>query len=139
MPEIEKELRAHGSWRGELRQCRRDNREIAVSARFQLVPQSGKGLLVLERARDITETKQSQEHLERRLRQQAVNARFSLDALQAPNAQTICDDAAHISTRELGVDFTTLFELAPDGKTLLLRSGAGWKSGTRRRDASGDR
>lgn len=128
-PALEKELRTRGSWRGELRQRVRTGREIVVSARFQLVPQSGKGMLVLESTRDITESKRNEERLERRLREQAVAARFSLDALQAASIQIICDDAVHILTREMNVDFSSLFELSADGKTMLLRSGSGWKPG----------
>lgn len=128
-PEIERELRSHGSWRGELRRRTRHGREIVVTARFQLVPQAGKGMLVLESARDITEAKRNEERLGRRLREQAVAARFSLDALQATNIQTICDDATHILAREMDVNFSSLFELSADGKTMLLRSGAGWRPG----------
>ena len=128
-PEIESELRSHGSWRGELRQRTRDGREIVVSARLQLFPQSGKGICLLESTRDITEAKRNEQQLERRLREQAVAARFSLDALQATSIQTICDDATHILAREIGVDFSSLFELSADGKTMVLRAGAGWKPG----------
>ena len=128
-PEIERELRSRGSWRGELRQRTRAGQEIVVSARFQLFPQSGKGLCVLESTRDITDAKWNEQQLERRLREQAVAARFSLDALQATNIQTVCDDATHILAREIGVDFSSLFELSADGKTTFLRSGAGWKPG----------
>ncbi len=126
---VEKQLRARGSWQGELRQRTRGDREIVVSARFQLMPKAGKGMLILESTRDITEMKRNQEDLERRLREQAVGARFSLDALQATNIRTICDDATHILTRELGADFAALFELSADEKTMLLRSGSGWRSG----------
>jgi PAS domain S-box-containing protein len=130
LEEIEDELLAHGSWHGELRHIMSDGREIIVFSRIQLVSHSGKDMLVLESTRDITEAKRNEERLERRLREQAVVAQFSIDALQAPNVQTICDDATDILARELGVDFSSLFELSADGKTLLLRSGVGWKPGT---------
>jgi two-component system, LuxR family, sensor kinase FixL len=128
-PEIENQLRKQGSWHGKIRQCTRDKREIVVSARFQRVPQSGKGMLILESTRDITETKRSQERLERQLREQAVSVRFSLDALRATNIQTICDDAAHLLVRELKIDFSSIFECSSHGESLLLRSGAGWRCG----------
>lgn len=70
-----------------------------------------------------------QDGLERRLREQAVVATFSLDALKATSIQTICDDAAHILTRELGVDFSTVFELSHDRKMMILRAGSGWRRG----------
>lgn len=128
-PEIEEELRLHGSWRGELRHRTRAGQEVIVLSRFQVVPQSGEGMLVFESTRDVTEAKRNEQRLEHRLREQAVAARFSLDALQATNIQTICDDATHLLARELGVDFSSLFELSVDRQTIVLRSGAGWKPG----------
>lgn len=129
LEEIEDELLARGSWSGELRHITRDGHEIIVSSRFQVVSQSGNEILILESTRDITEAKQNEERLERRLREQAVVAQFCIDALQAANVQTICHDATDVLARELGVDFSSLFELSTDGKTLLLRSGVGWKPG----------
>lgn len=72
---------------------------------------------------------QRSEHLERRAREQAVTARFSLDALQATNIQTVCDDAAHILRENMGVDFSTIFECSTDRKSMWLRAGAGWRPG----------
>ena len=129
LPQVEEQLRSTGSWRGELRQRTRGGEEVIVSSRFQVVPHQGEGLVVLESTRDITEAKRAEESLERRLREQAVAARFSLDALQATNIQTICDDSTHILVREMGVDMSSLFELSADGKTMVLRSGVGWRPG----------
>ncbi len=129
LTEVERELATHGSWRGELRHQTRDGKDMVVSSRFQIVPQSGKGMLVLESTRDITESRRNQETLKRRFREQEAAARFSLDALQATSIQTICDDATHLLVREMGVDFGSLFELAADKKLLHLRSGAGWRPG----------
>jgi two-component system, LuxR family, sensor kinase FixL len=128
-PEIEEKLITEGSWRGELRHRRRGGQEIIVLSRFQVVPQAGKGMLILESTRDITDAKKNEQRLEHRLREQAVVARFSLDALQATNIQTICDDATHLLAREMNVDFSSLFESLADEKTMVLRSGSGWKPG----------
>jgi PAS domain S-box-containing protein len=65
-------LRTKGSWEGELRQRTRDRRDIIVSARLQLVPGSGKQLLVLESTRDLTEARQNQARLEQHLRETAA-------------------------------------------------------------------
>ncbi|HEU0274053.1 MAG TPA: PAS domain S-box protein [Candidatus Udaeobacter sp.] len=127
--EIEAELQSHGSWKGELRHRTRDGQEVIVLSRFQIISRPGEAMLILESTRDITEAKRSEEQLQRRLREQAIAARFSLDALQATNIQTICDDATYVLHRELGVDFSGVFEVSQDGKTLFLRSGAGWKPG----------
>ena len=129
LAEIEEKLRKTGSWYGELRQLTRTGKELVVSSRFQRVPHAGKEMIVLECTRDITEAKRTEQLLRSRLREQAVVARFSLDALQATNIQTVCDDATHVLVREMGGDFSSLFELQPNGRTLLLRSGDGWKPG----------
>ena len=84
---------------------------------------------LLESTRDISETKRDAEQLQRRVRDQAVVARFSLDALQAGKIQTVCDDAAHILRENMGVDFSAVFERSPDGKSMRLRSGTGWRPG----------
>jgi PAS domain S-box-containing protein len=65
-------LRGKGSWEGELRQRTRDRREIIVSARLQLIPGSGKKLLVLESTRDLTEMRRNQARLEQHLRESAA-------------------------------------------------------------------
>ncbi|MDQ2918489.1 MAG: PAS domain S-box protein [Verrucomicrobiota bacterium] len=127
--EIKEELRTQKSWQGELRHLTRDGRELVVSSRLQVIERSEKGMLVLESTRDVTEARRNEERLQARLREQAVAARFSLDALQAKDIQSICDDATHILVREMEVNFSSLFEVSADRKTMLLRSGAGWSPG----------
>ena len=65
--------------------------------------------------------------LERRTREQAITARFSLDALQADNFQTVCDDAAHVLREVMGVDFSAVFEYSAKNKSMWLRSASGWR------------
>ena len=127
--EIEKELRNKGSWRGQFVHCTRTGRKVRVSTRLHLVSQDVKSILILESTRDLTEITRHSEQLERRAREQAVTARFSLDALQATNIQTVCDDAAHILREHMAVDFSAIFECSDDGKSMLLRAGAGWRPG----------
>ena len=128
--EIEKELRSHGTWLGELVHYTRTGAEITVSTRLQVVPQaSGDSMLLLENTRDITEIKRDAEQLERRVREQAVTARFSLDALEALDIQTVCDDVAHLLRENMDIDFSAVFECSSDGKSMLLRSGSGWRPG----------
>lgn len=66
---------------------------------------------------------------DRRAHELAISARFSIDALQARNLQTVFDDAAHILHENMQVDFSAVFERSPDGKSLRLRAGAGWRPG----------
>lgn len=126
---LEQALRTHGSWEGELQQRKADGGEIIASARMKTIEQDVKTLLVLESTRDISEARRNQERLQRHLREQAVTARFSLDALEATNVQTILDDAVHIAARELGADLSAIFEIQADGTRMLLRSGWGWRPG----------
>ncbi len=129
LAEIEEQLRTKGTWEGELRHRTHSGEERIVFSRFQVAPNRGEGMLVLESTRDITQARRNEEQLRGRLREQAVLGRFSFDALQATSIQTICDDATHILVRELGVDFSALFELSADEKTMTLRAGEGWKPG----------
>ena len=80
-------------------------------------------------AESESEANERAKELERRAREQAVTAQFSLDALQATTVETVCDDAAHILRENLGVDFSSVFECERDGKSMLLRSGTGWHAG----------
>ncbi len=75
-PEIQSQLRERGSWGGHLKHVARDGREVIVTSRHQLLPTADETFLVLESNRDVTD-------MERRLREQAITARFSLDALEA--------------------------------------------------------
>jgi two-component system, LuxR family, sensor kinase FixL len=127
--EIEKELRERGTWRGELVHYAHGGREIIVSTRLQLVSQDSESMLVLESTRDITEIKRDTEELERRAREQSFMARFTLDAIQATGIETLCDSATHILVENMAVDFSAVFQCTSDGKSMLLRSGVGWRPG----------
>lgn len=127
--DIDKQLRTTGLWEGELRHRNREGKELVVSSRFQVISKSDSRLVVLESTRDITRQKANEEKLLRRLREQAGAARFNLAALRATSVQSICDAATDLLAREMDTDFSSVFELSADGKTLLLRSGAGWRAG----------
>ena len=120
--EIEKQLREQGSWNGQLRHVTRDGRTLIVSSRLHLLPSKDRTLLVLESNRNVTD-------LEQRRRAQAITAQFSLDALEGSSIQAVCDDAVHILREHTGADFSSVFECVDGCKTLLLRSGVGWRPG----------
>jgi GAF domain-containing protein len=69
-----------------------------------------------------------QEH-EARLRQQAVVADLGLRALSGVDLRTLMHEAVTLVSDTLGVEYCKVLELLPDGKELVLRSGAGWKEG----------
>ncbi|MGH8094931.1 MAG: PAS domain S-box protein [Chthoniobacterales bacterium] len=124
---IQKELRRNGRWRGQLVHRTRAGHEIDVSAHLQLLAQDAASMLILESTVDLSEISHYLEQLNRRARDQAISARFSLDALQARDIQAVFNDATHILRENMKGDLSAIFERSADGKSLRLRAGAGWK------------
>ena len=62
-PQIEAELREHGSWEGELHRKTKSDREVIVSCRLQLVSDTAAATLILETDRDITERRRLEQEL----------------------------------------------------------------------------
>lgn len=67
--------------------------------------------------------------LEIRMRQQEAVAELGQRALRVGDLQKLFDYTVNLLTNTLGVPLCKILELAPDGKTLLLRAGVGWKPG----------
>jgi two-component system, chemotaxis family, CheB/CheR fusion protein len=65
--------------------------------------------------------------LEMRARQQAALAGLSQRALEGAVLATLLDEAVRLVPAILGCEFCKVMELLPDGKTLFLRAGTGWK------------
>lgn len=63
------------------------------------------------------------------LRQQRILAQFGELALQSDDLDEILTEACRLVGEALGTDFAKVVELQPDGKTLLVRAGVGWKEG----------
>jgi len=70
----------------------------------------------------------NQERLEL-LQRQAVLARFGELALQSDSLDDILTEACHLIGQALGTQLAKVMELQPDGETLLVRAGVGWKPG----------
>jgi signal transduction histidine kinase len=64
--------------------------------------------------------------LETRARQQAAVAELGQLALADTSASELIDVAAKAVAHTLAMDFVTVLERLPDGKTFQLRSGVGW-------------
>ena len=82
-------------------------------------------LAVMTSARRKAETK-----LKLRARQQAAVAEFGQRALAAHALSPLTpliDEAAAIAARHLEVEYSSVLELLPDGQTLQLQAGVGWK------------
>jgi len=70
----------------------------------------------------------NQERLEL-LQRQAILAQFGELALQSDSLDDILTEACHLVGQALGTHLAKVMELQPDGETLLVRAGVGWKPG----------
>lgn len=66
---------------------------------------------------------------DRLLAQQTALARFGELALHSEDLQAILHDACRLVAEGLGTGLAKVLELQPDGRTLLVRAGVGWKPG----------
>ena len=78
---------------------------------------------------DISTRKQTERALRDRARQQAAVAELGRQALVGVGLQELLDTAVQVVAETLGVEFCKVLELVPDGKSVLLRAGVGWKEG----------
>jgi PAS domain S-box-containing protein len=62
-------------------------------------------------------------------RLRAVLAEIGGKALRTDHSGRMLDEALALVAQTLGVEYCAVLESLPDGKTFLLRSGAGWKQG----------
>src|SRR5580704_17877834 len=68
-------------------------------------------------------------NLEEALLQQSVLARFGELALRSNELDEILTEACRMVGEALGTDLAKVMELLPDGETLVVRAGVGWKPG----------
>jgi PAS domain S-box-containing protein len=78
---------------------------------------------------EINERKLVEDALKSRARQQAAVAKLGQQALSGMDLDDLLDEASAIVSRCLDVEYSQVLELLPDGKTLVLRAGRGWKDG----------
>lgn len=62
-------------------------------------------------------------------RQAEAAAALGIVALREPALEALLQRAVALVAETLGVEFTKVLELRPDGETLLLRAGVGWRRG----------
>ena len=63
------------------------------------------------------------------LNQQRVLAEFGEAALNAEDFSAILNEACRLVGEALRTDLAKIVELLPDGKTILVRAGVGWRPG----------
>src|ERR671911_2560976 len=67
--------------------------------------------------------------LRARVRQQEATGRLGLAALTGTDLSGLMDETVHTVAGILDVEYCKILELMPDGATLLLRAGVGWREG----------
>lgn len=76
---------------------------------------------------DITVQKAAETEIDRRILQMKVISELGMLALSSDDLQSLFDQAVLRLSEALDVEFTKVLELQPDGRSLLLRAGFGWK------------
>jgi len=69
------------------------------------------------------------DHVELRLRQQELAARFGLFALGQDELQPVLDEACRVAAQGLGVHHAKLLRCDPEKGDLLVVAGVGWRPG----------
>jgi len=78
---------------------------------------------------DISERKQAEQKLKQREYQQAAIGKLGQDALANLDLDSLFQKTTALIVETLRVEYCKVLELRPDGRTLLLRAGVGWKKG----------
>src|SRR5262249_49855129 len=79
---------------------------------------------------DVTPLRQAMEETRARVRQQAVLADLGLRALAGKSPDELIADVVRSAAETLKVEFIEVLRLLPDGQTLRLEAGTGWREGT---------
>jgi PAS domain S-box-containing protein len=79
--------------------------------------------------RGITERKRAEEMLKQRARQQAAIAELGMQAATSADLLSLMNNAVSLVAETLDVEYAKVLELLPDGRSVLLRAGVGWKKG----------
>jgi PAS domain S-box-containing protein len=109
---------------------RRDGTRVPVRlSTARLVGPDGTVTGALSVVEDITERKHVADELEARQRQQEAVAGLGLAALEGRDLQALLDSAAALVAQTLRIQMSSVLELLPDERTLVMRSGVGWQPG----------
>ncbi len=78
---------------------------------------------------EIAERRRIDDKMQARVRQQAAVVQLGQCALGLDDLLVLMDEACVVVAETLGVEYCKVLELLPDGNSLLLRAGFGWKEG----------
>ena len=93
------------------------------------IDKNEKPVQMIGTAQDITENKRIIGALETHVKQQAVIAEMGRHALSSQDMNELMNKVVGLVSDCLDVDYCKILELLPNGDSLLLRAGVGWKEG----------
>jgi PAS domain S-box-containing protein len=86
--------------------------------------------LVMIHCEDITARKKHEEEIRQRTSKQEAVAELSHRALVETELQALFEKTVDVVSTALHTELSKIMTLCPDGKSLLLRAGVGWKEGS---------
>jgi PAS domain S-box-containing protein len=120
-------VRSGSGYRVEYRLVARDGTARVVQSEGSVIRADGGRVVgVVVVGRDVTEEQHSKSQLDAALRRQTALADFSLYALRASDPTQVLERAVRLTAEALDVDFCTVLELQPDGRTLRVAAGHNW-------------
>jgi PAS domain S-box-containing protein len=115
------------NYRLENRYNRKDGRLIWGRLTVSLIRDiTGSPQFAISMIEDISEQKQAEKELDRRINEQAVVAELGQRALSGIDPFLLMNEIASTVAQTLEVEFCKILELLPDQNTFLLRAGVGW-------------
>ena len=78
---------------------------------------------------DVTTRKIAEIELQTRERRRAALAQLGMRAMGAVDPDALFNEASQALAQVLEMEFVAIFELLPDGQTVRLRAGLGWRPG----------
>ena len=107
---------------------RKDSVEFPVE--ISLSPlQTETGPFVVAAIRDISERQRAERACDLLAQYQSALATLAHRALEETYLQPVLHEATRMVAETLRVEYAKILELEPDGTTMLLRAGVGWKDG----------
>lgn len=108
---------------------RKDGSEIPVEISLSPLV-TPEGLLITSVIRDVTERKRAEEAIKMRAHRQAALADLGCRGLSGIDLYMLMDEAAQLVAEILEAQYCEVMELMPNGRTLRLQAGVGWKEGS---------
>ena len=101
---------------------------IPVESRLKPFP-LGEGTGRCGVVRDVSERRERENELRRRVEQQAIVTRLGKRALEDRSVDELMSEASRLVAEALETDYCKILDLDADGEELLLRQGVGWRDG----------